>query len=140
MITNVVDHVIWGNINQAAILELQIIACMSYLLFTKLKTVGPTAPIRQPTQLSPVQSLLYYQSNAPPPSARVDPKLRLQPRRPLCLWDYCKFGAFVATKGRFFIMPCIERLMTDHRQRRKSLPMFSHIISGVHAVNHGGLK
>ncbi|KAF8808071.1 alpha/beta-hydrolase [Phlegmacium glaucopus] len=68
-----------------------------YWLFTT------TAPIRQLSQLSqrsPAQSLLHYQSNVPPPSARVDPKLlRLQPRRPLRLWDYWKFGAFVASKA-----------------------------------------
>lgn len=86
---------------------------MSYWLFTKVKTIAPTAPIRQPTQRSPAQSLLHYQSNAPPPSARVDPKLRLQPRRPLRLWDYWKFGAFVASKGIFIVVP-IELLMTDY--------------------------
>lgn len=72
---------------------------MSHWFLTKVKTVAPTAPMRQPTQRSPAQSLLHYQSNAPPPSARVDPKLRLQPRAPLRLWDYWKFGVFVATKA-----------------------------------------
>ena len=57
-------------------------------------------PLRkQPIAPSPAQSLLYYETGSPPPSARVDPKLKLQPRRPLRLWDYWKFGIIVAAKG-----------------------------------------
>ncbi|KAF9567818.1 alpha/beta-hydrolase, partial [Agrocybe pediades] len=58
------------------------------------------SPIKvQPTQRSPAQSLLHYETGSPPPSARVDPKLKLQPRRPLRLWDYWKFGFIVASKA-----------------------------------------
>jgi len=57
------------------------------------------APLKQPTPTSPAQSLLHYETGSPPPSARVDPKLKLQPRRPLRLWDYWKFGIIVAAKG-----------------------------------------
>lgn len=56
-------------------------------------------PLEQPTYRSPTQSLLQYETGSPPPSARVDPKLKLQPRRPLRVWDYWKFGAIVAAKG-----------------------------------------
>ncbi|KAF8971680.1 Alpha/Beta hydrolase protein [Flammula alnicola] len=56
-------------------------------------------PEEQPTQRSPAQSLLHYETGSPPPSARVDPKLKLQPRRPLRLWDYWKFGVIVAAKA-----------------------------------------
>uniref|UniRef100_A0A8H8CR36 Alpha/beta hydrolase fold-3 domain-containing protein n=1 Tax=Psilocybe cubensis TaxID=181762 RepID=A0A8H8CR36_PSICU len=58
-----------------------------------------TLPKEQPTQRSPAQSLLHYETGSPPPSARVDPKLKLQPRRPLRLWDYWKFGFIVAAKA-----------------------------------------
>jgi hypothetical protein len=54
----------------------------------------------QPSRQSPIQSLKYY--NTPgvfPPSARVDPKLKPQPRRPLHLWEYWKYAAFLAVKG-----------------------------------------
>ncbi|KDR85688.1 hypothetical protein GALMADRAFT_379681 [Galerina marginata CBS 339.88] len=57
------------------------------------------SPREQPTQRSPAQSLLHYATGSPPPSARVDPKLKLQPRRPLRLWDYWKFGVIVAAKA-----------------------------------------
>ncbi|KAF9486468.1 alpha/beta-hydrolase [Pholiota conissans] len=56
-------------------------------------------PQVQPTQRSPTQSLLHYETGSPPPSARVDPKLKLQPRRPLHLWDYLKFGVIVVSKA-----------------------------------------
>ena len=111
---------------------------MSYWLFTKVKTIAPTAPIRQPPQRSPAQSLLYYQSNAPPPSARVDPKLlRLQPRRPLRLWDYWKFGAFVATKGTFIVVPCVELLITLLTATEVTSDVLSHHIWGPRRQSWG---
>ena len=109
---------------------------MSYWL-TKVKTIAPTAPIRQPTQRSPAQSLLHYQSNTFPPSARVDPKLRLQPRRPLRLWDYWKFGAFVATKGMFTDLPYIGRLMRLLTATEVTSDVLSHHIWGPRRQSWG---
>jgi hypothetical protein len=54
--------------------------------------------MRQTTHCSPAQSL-HYQFKGFPPSARVDLKLRLRPRRPLHLWDFWNFGAVVVAKG-----------------------------------------
>lgn len=54
----------------------------------------------QPSRQSPTQSLKYYSTPGVfPPSARVDPKLKRQPRRPLHLWEYWKYAAFLAVKG-----------------------------------------
>ncbi|KAF9055922.1 Alpha/Beta hydrolase protein [Panaeolus papilionaceus] len=67
--------------------------------FRSIKSSPPTPALTQPTRRSPKHSLLHYETSSPPPSARVDPKLKLQPRRPLRLWDYWKFGAIVAAKA-----------------------------------------
>lgn len=58
----------------------------------------------QPTQRSQTQSLLHYETGSPPPSARVDPKIKLQPRRPLRVWDYWKVGFIVAAKGESIVL------------------------------------
>ncbi|KAJ3514017.1 hypothetical protein NLJ89_g2615 [Agrocybe chaxingu] len=57
------------------------------------------SPQQQPTRRSPALSLLHYETPSPPPSSRVDPKLKRRPRRPLRVWDYWKFGAIVAAKA-----------------------------------------
>ncbi|KAF9454211.1 alpha/beta-hydrolase [Macrolepiota fuliginosa MF-IS2] len=58
------------------------------------------SPSEQPSGQSPAQSLQYYSTPGVfPPSARVDPKLKRQPRRPLHLWEYWKYAAFIATKA-----------------------------------------
>lgn len=54
----------------------------------------------QPSRRSPTHSLQYYSTPGVfPPSARVDPKLKRQPRRPLHVWEYWKYAAFLAAKG-----------------------------------------
>lgn len=54
----------------------------------------------QPSRQSPTHSLKYYSTPGVfPPSARVDPKLKPQPRRPLHLWEYWKYVAFLAVKA-----------------------------------------
>ncbi|CAA7264814.1 unnamed protein product [Cyclocybe aegerita] len=57
------------------------------------------SPQQQPIRRSPALSLLHYETPSPPPSSRVDPKLKRRPRRPLRVWDYWKFGAVVAAKA-----------------------------------------
>ncbi|KAG5647692.1 hypothetical protein DXG03_008415 [Asterophora parasitica] len=45
-------------------------------------------------------SLQYYATpGVTPPSARVNPKLKIRPRRPLRLWDVWKYGAVVFSKA-----------------------------------------
>ncbi|KAG6873859.1 hypothetical protein C0995_010471 [Termitomyces sp. Mi166 len=45
-------------------------------------------------------SLLHYATpGVTPPSARVNPKLKIQPRRPLRIWDIWKFGLVVVSKA-----------------------------------------
>ncbi|KAJ3567342.1 hypothetical protein NP233_g6436 [Leucocoprinus birnbaumii] len=46
-----------------------------------------------------VKEIFYSTPGAFPPSARVDPKLKPQPRRPLHLWEYWKYAAFLAVKA-----------------------------------------
>jgi len=54
----------------------------------------------QPSRQSPTLSLKHYSTpGVSPPSARVNPKLKLQPRQPLHLWEYWKYAAFLAVKG-----------------------------------------
>jgi len=99
-------------------------------------------PIKvQPSQRSPAQSLLHYETGSPPPSARVDPKLKLQPRRPLRLWDYWKFGLIVASKGRVQqLRISIYNSSPKSTQRLKSLPMSSRIIFGDLGESLGVLR
>ncbi|KAF8899099.1 Alpha/Beta hydrolase protein [Infundibulicybe gibba] len=48
----------------------------------------------------PATSLRHYATpGVSPPSARVDPKLKLQPRRPVRLWDVWKYAVVVASKA-----------------------------------------
>ena len=72
---------------------------------------------KQPTPPSPAQSLLHYETGSPPPSARVDPKLKLQPRRPLRLWDYWKVGIIVAAKGVLDVSLCFQIAQDLHSDR-----------------------
>ncbi|KAF5385349.1 hypothetical protein D9615_001202 [Tricholomella constricta] len=45
-------------------------------------------------------SLQYYATpGVTPPSARVNPKLKIQPRRPLRIWDVWKYGVVVVSKA-----------------------------------------
>jgi hypothetical protein len=43
----------------------------------------------------------YATPGITPPSARVDPKLKIRPRRPLRIWDIWKYGFVVVSKGEF---------------------------------------
>ena len=48
----------------------------------------------------PDQFLHYYATpGITPPSARVDPKLKIQPRRPIRIWDIWKYGVVAVSKG-----------------------------------------
>jgi hypothetical protein len=48
----------------------------------------------------PEQFLRHYATpGITPPSARVDPKLKIQPRRPLRIWDIWKYGVVAVSKG-----------------------------------------
>jgi hypothetical protein len=67
----------------------------------------------QPLTQSPTISLKHY--NTPgvyPPSARVDPKLKRQHRRPLHLWEYWKYPAFLALKGLVILDLVFECLLS----------------------------
>ncbi|KAF8346984.1 Alpha/Beta hydrolase protein [Amanita rubescens] len=56
--------------------------------------------LKVPDNFLPAGALKYYATpGIPPPSARVDPKLKLQPRRPVRLWHWWKYGLLVATKA-----------------------------------------
>ncbi|KAK2461449.1 hypothetical protein APHAL10511_005912 [Amanita phalloides] len=48
---------------------------------------------------SPIALKHYATPGIPPPSARVDTSLKLQPRRPVRLWDWWKYAMLVATKA-----------------------------------------
>ena len=84
----------------------------SYFMLLSISTFLPSwlvhsNSIIQYTSMSPpspsfslAESLLHYSTpGVAPPSSRVDPKLKLQPRTPLRMWDYWKFAALVASKG-----------------------------------------
>ena len=48
------------------------------------------------------QSLHHYATpGVTPPSARVNPRIKVQPRRPISIWDAWKWGLFVVSKGEF---------------------------------------
>ncbi|KAF9469782.1 Alpha/Beta hydrolase protein [Collybia nuda] len=59
----------------------------------------PPATLSQDREVS-TDSLHHYATpGITPPSARVDPKLKIQPRRPLRIWDVWKFGLVVVSKA-----------------------------------------
>jgi hypothetical protein len=61
----------------------------------------------QPTKKSSTVSLRHYATpGVSPPSARVDPRLKSQERRPVRLWDLWKYGVVVASKGGFQVVCC----------------------------------
>lgn len=43
----------------------------------------------------------YATPGITPPSARVNPKLKIQPRRPLRIWDFWKYGVVAVSKGEY---------------------------------------
>lgn len=73
-------------------------ACMSSWLFFSPKQSHAST---RSTPRSPSQSLLHYEPGLTPPSARVNPKLKLKPRRPLRIWEYWKIAPILAAKGQF---------------------------------------
>jgi hypothetical protein len=75
---------------------------MSSWFFSSSKQSQPAA---KSVPNSPALSLLYYEPGLTPPSARVDRKLKLQPRRPLRIWEYWKFAPILAAKG---VCVCVE--------------------------------
>jgi hypothetical protein len=60
-----------------------------------------TAPISPTTARTSLFSLLqhYDSPGVPPPSARVDPLLNQEIRKPLRIFDLWKYGYMVATKS-----------------------------------------
>lgn len=62
---------------------------------------GPSAATLSPLNRElPTESLHHYATpGITPPSARVNPKLKIQPRRPLRIWDVWKYGLVVVSKG-----------------------------------------
>ncbi|PFH52271.1 hypothetical protein AMATHDRAFT_140379 [Amanita thiersii Skay4041] len=59
-----------------------------------------TTTFKEAHKVLPALELQHYSTpGVSPPSARVDPKLKLQPRRPIRLWDWWKYGMVVATKA-----------------------------------------
>ena len=57
----------------------------------------------------------YATPGITPPSARVNPKLKIQPRRPLRIWDIWKYGVVAVSKGEyhfdFSAMPRLQSLL-----------------------------
>jgi len=78
--------------------QLSLSACMSSWFFFSPKQSHAST---KSTPRSPSQSLLHYEPGLTPPSARVNPKLKLQPRRPLRIWEYWKIAPILAAKGQF---------------------------------------
>lgn len=69
-------------------------------------------PTSKLAKLSPADALLHYSTpGVAPPSARIDPKLKLAARRPPRVWEYWKFAAVAASKG-IFASPIPETLLS----------------------------
>lgn len=54
--------------------------------------------VKEPVSLSLVH---YSTPGKSPPSARVDPKLKIRQRRPVRPWHLWKYGLVAAYKGKF---------------------------------------
>lgn len=99
-----------------------------------------TVYINQLDAQLPHQFLHHYATpGVTPPSARVDPKLKIRPRRPLRIWDIWKYGLVVVSKGEHYSLlslPGFHLLV----QRRKLLETCSHIMCGALGASPGASK
>lgn len=72
-------------------------------------------PTSQLVKLSPTEALHHYSTpGISPPSARVDPKLRISERRPPRVWEYWKYAVVAATKGASHCQVQAEDLAIDN--------------------------
>jgi len=118
--------------------QLSLSACMSSWFFFSPKQSHAST---KSTPRSPSQSLLHYEPGLTPPSARVNPKLKLQPRRPLRIWEYWKIAPILAAKGQFhYLVYFFTTMCSCSMQLRRSHPMFSLITSGGRGARRGELK
>ncbi|TFK41864.1 Alpha/Beta hydrolase protein [Crucibulum laeve] len=70
------------------------------LFSRKASVLQPSSPALDPSNHLPIHVLHHYaQPGIPPPSSRVDPNFKLQPRRPLRLWECWKYGLAIAIKA-----------------------------------------
>lgn len=85
---------------------------------------GPSAAtLSQLSRELPTESLHHYATpGITPPSARVNPKLKIQPRRPLRIWDVWKYGLAVVSKGECYrkspFLPRLSWTSSDRGDQR----------------------
>ncbi|EPQ60247.1 alpha/beta-hydrolase [Gloeophyllum trabeum ATCC 11539] len=68
--------------------------------------------------------LQHYEANGkPPPSARVDPKVKQQESQPFSIWDLWKYGAFAATKTKDIVGDVIAHQLWGPRRKSWGIEM-----------------
>ncbi|KIL60784.1 hypothetical protein M378DRAFT_130353 [Amanita muscaria Koide BX008] len=88
---------------------------------------------------SPAPLHHYSTPGITPPSARIDPKLKLQSRRPVRLWEWWKYGVFMATKATDVASEIITHYIHGPRRNTWGIEMtiVTSIIRG--AARHSAL-
>ncbi|KAH6917059.1 esterase [Coprinopsis sp. MPI-PUGE-AT-0042] len=88
------------------------------------RSCTPDEPTSQLVKRSPTEALLYYSTpGIAPPSARIDPKLKLQPRRPPRVWEYWKFAAVAATKATHVTSEILSHKIWGPRRKSWGIEM-----------------
>ena len=81
-------------------------------------------PTSQLVKRSPTEALLFYSTpGVAPPSARIDPKLKLQPRRAPRVWEYWKFAAAAATKATHVTSEVLSHKIWGPRRKSWGIEM-----------------
>ncbi|TFK56860.1 alpha/beta-hydrolase [Heliocybe sulcata] len=65
----------------------------------------------------------YEAGGKPPPSARVDPKIKQQETQPLSIWDLWKYGAFALTKTKDIVGDVIHHQIWGPRRKTWGIEM-----------------
>ncbi|KZT27694.1 lipase/ esterase [Neolentinus lepideus HHB14362 ss-1] len=65
----------------------------------------------------------YEAGGKPPPSARVDPKVKQQETQPFSMWDLWKYGAFAATKAKDIVGDVIVHQIWGPRRKTWGIEM-----------------
>ncbi|EAU92583.1 esterase [Coprinopsis cinerea okayama7 len=93
-------------------------------VFTRHRAVAPNEPTSQLIKRSPTDALSFYSTpGIAPPSARIDPKLKVPPRRPPRFWEYWKFAAVAATKATHVTTEVLSHKIWGPRRKSWGIEM-----------------
>ncbi|TFK26642.1 alpha/beta-hydrolase [Coprinopsis marcescibilis] len=93
-------------------------------VFTRRQATLASEPTSQLVRRSPTEALFYYSTpGIAPPSARIDPKLKIPSKRPLRFWEYWKFAAVAATKATHVTSEVLSHTIWGPRKKSWGIEM-----------------